>query len=184
MYGPPPPSDQPHIWWATVPSKGGHQPENWTGRRYVLTATSTVTCPKSVRVVVLQPVGGCGIPCVCWLRFPVFLALHFFCVLSFTDAVFPVRLFALSLLSATTSKSSLHASSACCLGWRVSSAIPLASSPHSWNTFASFEEEDAQVEVIAMVSGSRCRERFRDACQYSGSGINEGEMLGTEILVS
>ena len=63
-----------------------------------LTATSTVTCLRSVRVVALLPVGGCGIPSECWLRFPVFLALRFFCALSSTVAVFPVRLLALSLV--------------------------------------------------------------------------------------
>ena len=32
MCGHPPPGDQPQNWRATVPSNGGHQPQDWAGK--------------------------------------------------------------------------------------------------------------------------------------------------------
>ena len=69
---PPAKGDHPQNWWATDPSTSGHQPHNWSSRRYffnvefgghvpeVSSTSRSMASRRSVPRVVLRPVGGCG----------------------------------------------------------------------------------------------------------------------------
>ena len=79
---PPAKGDHPQNWRATDPSTSGHQPHNWSSRRYFLnlefgghvlevsSTSRTMASRRSVPRVALRPVGGCGTGDVITVRFP------------------------------------------------------------------------------------------------------------------